>query len=74
MTQPVIPYKLEFIDKESIKLINTIKKNHYYENTYHLLFHWTYLPAYVILPYRTAKNGSQSHTRGVAKFDRPSRI
>ena len=33
MTQPVIPYKLEFIDKESIKLINTIKKNHYDENT-----------------------------------------
>ena len=33
MTQPVIPYKLEFIDKESIKLINTIKKNHYDKNT-----------------------------------------
>ncbi len=29
MTQPLIPYKLEFIDEESINLINTIKKNHY---------------------------------------------
>ena len=32
MTQPIIPYKLEFIDNESIKLINTIKKNHYDKN------------------------------------------
>ena len=29
MTQSLIPYKLEFIDEQSIKLINTIKKNHY---------------------------------------------
>ena len=28
MTQPITPYKLEFVDNESIKLINTIKKNH----------------------------------------------
>ncbi len=33
MTQPLTPYKLEFIDKESIKLINTIKSNHYAKNT-----------------------------------------
>ena len=33
MTQPVIPYKLEFIDEQSIKLINTIKNNHYDEKT-----------------------------------------
>ena len=32
MTQPITPYKLEFIDNESIKLINTIKKNHYDKN------------------------------------------
>ena len=29
MTQPLTPYKLEFIDEESTKLINTIKPNHY---------------------------------------------
>ena len=29
MTQPITPYKLEFIDEQAIKLINTIKKNHY---------------------------------------------
>ena len=29
MSQPITPYKLEFVDNESIKLINTIKKNHY---------------------------------------------
>ena len=33
MTQPIIPYKLEFIDKESIKLINTIKEKHYDKDT-----------------------------------------
>ena len=33
MTQPIIPYKLEFIDKESIKLINTIKEKHYDKGT-----------------------------------------
>ena len=33
MTQPITPYKLEFIDSESIKLINTIKKNHYDKNS-----------------------------------------
>ena len=27
MTQPITPYKLEFVDNESIKLINTIKKS-----------------------------------------------
>ena len=32
MTQPIIPYKLEFIDKESIKLINTIKENNNNKN------------------------------------------
>tara|TARA_B110000881_G_scaffold168608_1_gene152029 strand:- start:242 stop:898 length:657 start_codon:yes stop_codon:yes gene_type:complete len=32
MTQPITPYKLEFIDAESIKLINTIKINHYDKN------------------------------------------
>jgi D-lactate dehydrogenase len=29
MTQPITPYKLEFIDEESIKLINNMKKDHY---------------------------------------------
>lgn len=29
MTQPDVPYKLEFIDSEAIILINKIKKNHY---------------------------------------------
>jgi len=29
MTQPITPYKLEFIDEQATKLINTIKKNHY---------------------------------------------
>lgn len=33
MTQSLTPYKLEFIDEQSIKLINSIKKNHYDENT-----------------------------------------
>ena len=33
MTQPVTPYKLEFVDKQSISLINTIKTNHYEKNT-----------------------------------------
>ena len=32
MTQSLTPYKLEFIDEESTKLINTIK-NHYDEKT-----------------------------------------
>ena len=32
MTQPLTPYKLEFIDEESMKLINTIKNNHYDKN------------------------------------------
>ncbi len=32
MTQPITPYKLEFVDYESIKLINEIKKNHYDSN------------------------------------------
>ena len=33
MSQPIIPYKLEFIDEQSVGLINSIKKNHYEENT-----------------------------------------
>jgi FAD/FMN-containing dehydrogenase len=33
MTQPVTPYKLEFVDKQSISLINTIKTNHYEKDT-----------------------------------------
>ncbi len=33
MSQPITPYTLEFIDSESIKLINSIKKNHYDHNT-----------------------------------------
>ena len=32
MSQPITPYKLEFIDGESIKLINTIKTDHYDTN------------------------------------------
>ena len=32
MTQPITPSKLEFIDAEAIKLINTIKTNHYDKN------------------------------------------
>ena len=32
MKQPITPYKLEFVDNESIKLINTIKKSHYEDN------------------------------------------
>ena len=32
MSQPITPYKLEFIDGESIKLINTIKTDHYNTN------------------------------------------
>ena len=33
MSQPITPYKLEFIDEQSVGLINSIKKNHYEENT-----------------------------------------
>ena len=32
MSQPITPYKLEFIDGESINLINTIKTDHYDTN------------------------------------------
>ena len=33
MTQPITPYKLEFVDEQSVKLINSIKKNHFEINT-----------------------------------------
>lgn len=33
MSQPITPYTLEFVDSESIKLINLIKHNHYDQNT-----------------------------------------